>query len=735
MLLLPSALFILCCLLPEVFSNCHDHRYGAPSKSCKRIKDAKFQIRGSGIKIVPMWEYILLKETRRVRKAAGFRPVTHTNTTIQEVKYSPINVQSLRQNTPYRRPVNHQRKRVSNNLPVHRYGQSDMNTHDAQMPLHYHTLIQPVDSAAPKSAIQRYLTQVQAQPPNVLRTSLYSTNIDHIPHNIQLKLEMANNMTKFKRQDNYPAGNAPMGWQYPVDQNAAGAGGGVTQNTQNYNVPPVTGGGSQDYNTQGAGAATQAYNYPVTGGSYTPTQNSNYPVTGGYTQNFQEYTTTQATTVPVGGVQSGIIQAYNAQGATQGAGVQASTTQAAATQENQEVDEKKKSPKKKKSKSKKKSKARKMCKMCRDLSSEENSEEKEVACEICKNSKNRDKEPAVVETTTEGHHTSTTKKKSKTKEEAHEEKIGKLEKSSEEEEDEMKKDSDEEKHAKKGKKVEKDEKEEEEKEGKEEEKKKKDKNKKSSEEEEEEEDEEEDEKEEEEEEEGEETEAGAESTTPEAPPTTTTQRPTTVSVPTILDFVERSKQNKLMRIPVYRGKSLTGSDDKYPTNETMSEEEAAKKAAEEMSKFATNIRDGTIQETKYSNRPNVKYSYPPKDTLPLQTCFHNPSGYVCCNLELNNVVEATYKEIREQSNFNPCNLQIIANKVQRASEKMFDHPFESVVSHADFAQNINFAGDLVCKLEIDGKYMIAYGTPYHADDAVGPQGPDGKPLPVRSLRL
>lgn len=112
------------------------------------------------------------------------------------------------------------------------------------------------------------------------------------------------------------------------------------------------------------------------------------------------------------------------------------------------------------------------------------------------------------------------------------------------------------------------------------------------------------------------------------------------------------------------------------------------------------------QPTKYSSKPNVKYSYPPKDTLPLQTCFHNPSGYVCCNLELNNVVESTYKEVRELPNFNPCNLQLIANKVQRASERMFGHPFESIVSHADFAQNINFSGDLVCKLEIDGKWVF-----------------------------
>ncbi|CAI2355399.1 unnamed protein product [Caenorhabditis sp. 36 PRJEB53466] len=205
------------------------------------------------------------------------------------------------------------------------------------------------------------------------------------------------------------------------------------------------------------------------------------------------------------------------------------------------------------------------------------------------------------------------------------------------------------------------------------------------------------------------------------------------SPPTIGDYAERAKQNKLMRIPVYRGKSVMSimKEMEKRAKNTTRVDSAENDESDEKSEYSSNIREGGEKSTKYSNKPNVKYSYPPKDTLPLQTCFHNPSGYVCCNLELNNVVESTYKEIRESPNFNACNLQIIANKVQRASEKMFGHPFESVVAHADFAQNINFAGDLVCKLEIDGKYIMAYGTPYHADSAQGPQGPDGEPLPVR----
>uniref|UniRef100_A0A1I8C1M4 Uncharacterized protein n=1 Tax=Meloidogyne hapla TaxID=6305 RepID=A0A1I8C1M4_MELHA len=56
-----------------------------------------------------------------------------------------------------------------------------------------------------------------------------------------------------------------------------------------------------------------------------------------------------------------------------------------------------------------------------------------------------------------------------------------------------------------------------------------------------------------------------------------------------------------------------------------------------------------------------RYYYPPRIPLPLPTCFHNPTGYPCCN---------------------PIFLKL----------------------------KIHFAGDLVCKVELGGKYMLAYAT-------------------------
>ncbi|KAK6013955.1 ground-like domain protein, partial [Ostertagia ostertagi] len=88
--------------------------------------------------------------------------------------------------------------------------------------------------------------------------------------------------------------------------------------------------------------------------------------------------------------------------------------------------------------------------------------------------------------------------------------------------------------------------------------------------------------------------------------------------------------------------------------------------------------------------------------------------YVCCNLQLNNLIEDTFETVKNVQGYSACNIARMANIIQ----EMFGHPFESVVALSDFAQNVHFAGDLVCKVEIDGKYMLTYATPYDADHAV-----------------
>ncbi|CAJ0563830.1 unnamed protein product, partial [Mesorhabditis spiculigera] len=119
----------------------------------------------------------------------------------------------------------------------------------------------------------------------------------------------------------------------------------------------------------------------------------------------------------------------------------------------------------------------------------------------------------------------------------------------------------------------------------------------------------------------------------------------------------------------------------------------------------------------------------------IQRVQHIAKGYACCNVKLNNLIENTYSEIKASPKYNACNIQIIANKIQEAAQNEFSHPFETVAALGDFAQNVHFAGDLVCKVEIDGKYMLAYGSPYKADMAHNATGPMMQRLALFSLRI
>ncbi|CAI5450423.1 unnamed protein product [Caenorhabditis angaria] len=97
-------------------------------------------------------------------------------------------------------------------------------------------------------------------------------------------------------------------------------------------------------------------------------------------------------------------------------------------------------------------------------------------------------------------------------------------------------------------------------------------------------------------------------------------------------------------------------------------------------------------------------------TFPLPSCFYNPSGYVCCSLMLNELMTASFEETRKGKQ-SKCNVQKIANALQKHSEKIFDTQFETVVSYEDFSQKIHFKRDLVCKIEVEGRFILAYATP------------------------
>ncbi|CAI2353492.1 unnamed protein product [Caenorhabditis sp. 36 PRJEB53466] len=101
---------------------------------------------------------------------------------------------------------------------------------------------------------------------------------------------------------------------------------------------------------------------------------------------------------------------------------------------------------------------------------------------------------------------------------------------------------------------------------------------------------------------------------------------------------------------------------------------------------------------------------PPPPPPPGPKCFTNPSGFLCCNVTLEKTMEEAYLEAKSEG-FSACNVQKMATAVQAKAEEKFGTTFESVAAHADFVAKINFAGDLNCKIEIDGKFIMAYATP------------------------
>ncbi|GMT34968.1 hypothetical protein PFISCL1PPCAC_26265, partial [Pristionchus fissidentatus] len=119
----------------------------------------------------------------------------------------------------------------------------------------------------------------------------------------------------------------------------------------------------------------------------------------------------------------------------------------------------------------------------------------------------------------------------------------------------------------------------------------------------------------------------------------------------------------------------------------------------------TALRTTAVQKKKGTN-----YYYPPRQPLPLPKCFHNPTGYVCCNEALNDLMVDTYTVLEQRPKFHACNIQLIATHLQLNAQRHFNTSFETLVGYEDFAQKINFRGDMVCKVELGSRYMLAYAT-------------------------
>src|SRR4051812_32141808 len=122
--------------------------------------------------------------------------------------------------------------------------------------------------------------------------------------------------------------------------------------------------------------------------------------------------------------------------------------------------------------------------------------------------------------------------------------------------------------------------------------------------------------------------------------------------------------------------------------------------------------------------------------FPLPTCFHNPTGYACCNPMLNDLMVEAYSELEARPRFHTCNINAIASMLQAKAEQRFNTSFETVAAFDDFAQKVHFMGDLVCKVELGGKYMLAYATVRDAARSLQPEEGDvsaGSPAAALSV--
>ncbi|KAH7716146.1 Protein GRD-15 [Aphelenchoides avenae] len=86
--------------------------------------------------------------------------------------------------------------------------------------------------------------------------------------------------------------------------------------------------------------------------------------------------------------------------------------------------------------------------------------------------------------------------------------------------------------------------------------------------------------------------------------------------------------------------------------------------------------------------------------FPLPSCYVNKDGFMCCSKELENLMDGTYTRLSTSRNgkWKKCNLQQVANAIQKDAEARFGVSFETVAGAGDYASKINFSRDLLCKI-------------------------------------
>ncbi|KAF7639379.1 Ground-like domain-containing protein [Meloidogyne graminicola] len=102
-------------------------------------------------------------------------------------------------------------------------------------------------------------------------------------------------------------------------------------------------------------------------------------------------------------------------------------------------------------------------------------------------------------------------------------------------------------------------------------------------------------------------------------------------------------------------------------------------------------------------------------SFPLPNCYLNNDGFMCCNKELENLMDNTYRNLSRSRNgeWKKCNIHQVAVATQRNAEKHFGVDFELVVGAGDYASKNYFSKDLVkiCKIKRENSIILAFATP------------------------
>uniref|UniRef100_A0A915LXC3 Ground-like domain-containing protein n=1 Tax=Meloidogyne javanica TaxID=6303 RepID=A0A915LXC3_MELJA len=85
---------------------------------------------------------------------------------------------------------------------------------------------------------------------------------------------------------------------------------------------------------------------------------------------------------------------------------------------------------------------------------------------------------------------------------------------------------------------------------------------------------------------------------------------------------------------------------------------------------------------------------------------------MCCNAQLEeNMNEAYDKAFRENNSLNKCNIQKIANSIQKSAENTFNTTFEIIIGLSDYISKSHFFRNYICKIKRDERYILAYASP------------------------